>query len=763
MGKDLFIKYYKLVQMVIELIVDIWKKNDSQTVLDCLHVIFDIISTVSDIEPSYCLGTLLRYIDNQMMDVALRSTILSSKLGDDCLIAALHRMVDWARWPAAGTVDVWVVKFLRGLASVHRYTILMNVTENKVTQLFLTLRIPPIRKVNLKILVHLLLGYQHSPEPFHKVLPHANEMISDLMKENTPGSKFVLDQLADLLYCLMYHHAGFPDLYDPVLEALKSVTPPSDSEIKKKLAECKWGTQKLEGVVTTYTAHLKKSETGKTGLHNLGNSCYMNSVIQALFMCDSFRHMVLIHPISTEQTFMAKLQYVFAFLSLTQRPAYAPVNFLDISRPPWFTHGCQQDCSEFFKYLLVQLQEQETAAMKRKLSFSQQDGDGDTTPKERKIDPLSTLVGQTFCGKMKITVTCLNCKTQSSNTEDFLDLSLAFPEYKVSSQKTLAGGSAKTSEEAMSDVADSSSSVTNIMTLNDLLRYYFQPESLVEDNQYHCDKCNGLQDGQRRQEVVGNPEYLIFTLMRFSYDAQLKARTKIFNEVKYPKTLILPVHRNTLFTQNILRKCGSKNLCNFVESQICKQGCDPLSCDVELYGLCSVIVHSGTSSDCGHYYCYARHSIHKPLTSISDEDLSEDTIDFLQDRWYLFNDSRVSYADYQSFSSVTQRFTKDTAYVLFYKRIDMHRDDYKVDLNESISPRRVDPPLRADLRAHVNKDNRLYLQEQEVAAKKKCTKQLPSSPWNWQYKDDDDNGPPGSCGGGGGLGSLDTSGSKFVF
>ncbi len=59
------------------------------------------------------------------------------------------------------------------------------------------------------------------------------------------------------------------------------------------------------------------------------------------------------------QAVMYRLQVAFTFLKLSQRSIYSPAEFLKAAKPPWFENGRQQDCSEFLRYLLDTLHEQE--------------------------------------------------------------------------------------------------------------------------------------------------------------------------------------------------------------------------------------------------------------------------------------------------------------------------------------------------------------------------------------------------------------------
>ncbi|XP_042317070.1 ubiquitin carboxyl-terminal hydrolase 35 [Sceloporus undulatus] len=797
------------------LLQKIWKTQVS-SILPSLKELFAIISSSEDQDPpSIALASVVQYVPLELMDGILRNLTNDDSITDVQMMMAIGRMIEWVSWPLGKNIDKWIIALLKGLAAVKKFSILIEVTLSKIERVFSKLLYPILREGALSILRYMLLSFQHSHEAFHLLLPHIPRVVAALNKENSNSAASCLEQLAELIHCMFFRFSGFPDLYEPVVEAIKALPIPNEDRIKHLLGQNAWTSQKNE-LACFYPRLASKSETGKIGLINLGNTCYMNSIIQALFMASDFRHSVMNLAENNSQPLMAKLQWLFAFLEHSQRPAISPESFFLASWPPWFTRGAQQDCSEYLKYLLDRLHEEERTGRRIYQTLK-----GSTlTPQADQLHSLNkTLVEKMFGGKIKTKIRCLKCLKVSSREEAFTDLSLAFPPADKHVPTPVGSASFLPVEEmgpqtthpiteAQSRLSDSprrlekftvpgiiSSKTLPVETLRpegqeitfplgsdwdaagakpkedstlamkeqvcgpepsrsvpDLINYFLSPEMLTAENRYHCENCASLQDAEKLAELTEGPHYLILTLLRFSFDLRVMRRKKILDNISVPLVLKLPVltPSEELCDTDPMRNGGHASSCKRFASVV--------------YDLCSVVVHSGVSSESGHYYCYAREC----EDTITKRDPKEASWSIVSEKppdlaiqWYLFNDTRVSFSSFESVSNVTSFLPKDTAYLLFYRQRTMQSVNVKSEA--AVESGWVNGDLHSpdkSLMEAIAKDNILFLQEQEKEARSRSAyiSALPKSPLWWKdFNGDDDDGASGGCGhdpGGGSSGSF---------
>uniref|UniRef100_A0A672KSA6 Ubiquitin carboxyl-terminal hydrolase n=1 Tax=Sinocyclocheilus grahami TaxID=75366 RepID=A0A672KSA6_SINGR len=804
-------EYVTQVTRVSVLLQGIWKAEPA-TLLPSLQEVFAIISSTDpSFEPSIALACLVQHIPLQMITVLIKSLTTDQNVKDASMTQALCRMIDWLSWPLANHVDTWVIALLKGLAAVQKFTILIDVTLLKIEQVL----------SDFSILI--------------SVVPHIVPLVKSLKNDGLPNSKTFLLQFAELVHCMMYQYSGFPDLYDNILESIKELPKPNEEKIKFVLNQSAW-TSQSNSFASGLLKITGKSETGKTGLVNLGNTCYMNSIIQILFMATDFRRHVMSLHLNGCNTLMKKLQLLFAFLAHTQRAAYSPRSFLEVSRPPWFTAGSQQDCSEYLRFLLDRLHEEEktlsalqvtspkpepatTSAETLQAAASQPVADMPSHP-----DPVAangdgrTLVERMFGGRLSTAIRCLQCHSLSEKEEPFTDLSLAFcpsmskchgptDEHKSSSsvgpcQGAVNGGS-ESSEGSVKEGAGTRMErpvVEPTLSAPDLVDYFLAPEILENENCYFCERCASLQRAKKVMQVVVAPEYLILTLLRFSYDATCHVRRKILDNVGIPLHMSLPLRQYGISAsssssaaatssssdspdsgENLAKKLKPSQMEDgMMENRINSETHDSDSEMLSVpYVLSSVVVHSGMSSESGHYYSYGRnvsstdgyvaHPCPKTLESSSLSESSTDTHEEMgcaehkSMDWFLFNDSRVSFTNFESLQNVTSRFPKDTAYVLIYRKQEVSGQPSNSGPVVNGSRLSGEPPLQKELMDAITKDNKLFLQEQELNARARAL-QATSASCSFRPNGSDDNDPPGSCGpsGGGGGGGFNTI-SRLVF
>ncbi|KAG8451058.1 hypothetical protein GDO86_003371 [Hymenochirus boettgeri] len=256
---------------------------------------------------------------------------------------------------------------------------------------------------------------------------------------------------------------------------------------------------------------------GVTGLRNLGNTCYMNSILQVLSHLQKFRECFLTLDPNENEELLAKtgtngkhcvggvgegppinrnglngglsvsksmeliqpkepttkhlslcheLHTLFRVMWSGKWALVSPFAMLHSvwSLIPAFRGYDQQDAQEFLCELLDKVQQElESEGSKHRILIP--------ISQQKLTKQVLKVVNTIFHGQLLSQVTCLTCSYKSDTVEPFWDLSLEFPERYHSLEKGIAPAT------------------TTVCTLTEMLAKFTETEAL-EGRIYACDQCN---------------------------------------------------------------------------------------------------------------------------------------------------------------------------------------------------------------------------------------------------------------------------------
>jgi len=350
---------------------------------------------------------------------------------------------------------------------------------------------------------------------------------------------------------------------------------------------------------------------GTVGLRNLGNTCYMNSILQCLnatsLLTRFFRDGRFRNDINTDNTLgtkgrLANEYYKFLYTVWNEhQPVISPTNIKDVvsNFNTEFKGTEQHDSQEFLSCILDGLHEDLNVARRKskpEIESIRKRHDQETRKEEREDLPLDVLqdnawkryldfnysiIVTTFQGQYMSTLKCLECKKSSSTFNSLMYLSVPIPE--------------------------------NATSLYNCLDKYIEIEYLRGNDAWSCPRCKKKVNASKQLILSRLPRVMLIHLKRFYFQGPFK--DKITKLISFPlKNLDLSKYTHPFRINENKYK----------------------------YNLFAISNHYGTLSG-GHYTAYIK--------------------DKISNNWVSFDDSRIS--DISESKLIT-----NAAYILFYERVE---------------------------------------------------------------------------------------------
>ena len=228
------------------------------------------------------------------------------------------------------------------------------------------------------------------------------------------------------------------------------------------------------------------------GLSNQGATCYMNSLLQSLYMTPEFRNRIYSWQYDQERHGEKSESIPFQIQLL----------FGNLQSSP-FTHADTKGLTKSFGWNTKESFEQHDVQEFCRVLFDAIEKSFQGTPEENMIKKL-------YEGKMIDYVRCLNCNQESKRKDTFLDLSL-------------------TVKSKFDNIYNES--------LEKALLNFIKPETLDQGNQYFCNNCQSKQDAVKGLKFKKLPYILVVQLKRFDLDYETMQRIKLNDKVTFPTIL----------------------------------------------------------------------------------------------------------------------------------------------------------------------------------------------------------------------------------